>query len=89
MADLGPCGVGDCTSDAVAYLSRTLGRSARLTVITGPRAVDLADGPATADATKLACHEHTAAVLDELLREAATRGAHAASDHPQEPASDI
>lgn len=66
-ADLGPCGVGDCTADAVAYLVRTLGRSARLTVITGPRAVELAGGPVTANALWTACHEHAGAALDDLL----------------------
>jgi hypothetical protein len=81
MPDLGPCGHGSCTAEAVAFISRTLGRSARLTVITGPAAAALADGPATADATRTVCHEHAAATLDDLLREAAARPA---PDHPQE-----
>jgi hypothetical protein len=67
VSGLGPCGQGGCTADAVAYLVRTLGKSARLTVITGPRAVELADHHTTADVTRTVCHEHAAAVLDDLL----------------------
>jgi hypothetical protein len=67
--DLGPCGVGLCTADAVAFLVHTLGRSARLTIITGPRATELAACPATADTTMTVCHEHAAQALDELLGE--------------------
>lgn len=70
MTDLGPCGVGNCTADAVAYLRRTLGQSARITIVTGPNAVWLANGPVTADAEATVCHEHAAVALDDLLREA-------------------
>lgn len=67
---LGSCGAGVCTADAVAYIARTNGPSARFTVITGPRAVALADGSATADITMTVCHEHAVAALDDLLQHA-------------------
>ncbi|MFD9950815.1 hypothetical protein ACFWYW_58685 [Nonomuraea sp. NPDC059023] len=71
MADIGPCGDGSCTAEAVAYAFRTLGCSARLTIVTGQRAAELADHPSTADYRLVLCHEHVVGLVDELLLEAA------------------
>ncbi len=38
---LGPCAVMWCDRDAVAYVFATVGASARITVVTGPRAAVL------------------------------------------------
>lgn len=38
---LGPCAVMWCFRPAVAYVFATVGRSARITVVTGPRAATL------------------------------------------------
>ncbi|MEO3856154.1 hypothetical protein ABGB08_14705 [Acrocarpospora sp. B8E8] len=72
--DLGPCGIRDCTADAVAVVFSTVGESARLTVVIGTRAAELADGPVAAEAV---CHEHAGEALDALLLSAGkTRKAH-------------
>lgn len=44
VEDLGPCQSGYCDRPAVAYVSRTAGRSPRFLVILGRRAEQLADG---------------------------------------------
>jgi hypothetical protein len=63
---LGPCIKDLCTADAVAYLYRTQGPSARLTVITGPRAAELADAiPESVE--DVMCGDHTRQALDDFL----------------------
>ena len=64
-ADLGPCIHGLCTSTVVGYITRTEGPSARLTVITGPRAEELAG--LTDSPLSLVCVEHAHQALDDLL----------------------
>ena len=64
---IGPCVRDLCTADAVAYVARTTGSSARLTVITGDRAEALADMP-HGSALDVVCAEHAAQELDALLR---------------------
>jgi hypothetical protein len=63
---LGPCVQDLCTADAVAYVWRTAGPSARLTVVIGPRAVELADGIDTS-ALNVMCADHAREELDDYL----------------------
>ena len=41
---IGVCGTGYCDRPAVAYVSRTVGSSRRVTIIIGPRGEFLGDG---------------------------------------------